>query len=426
MVVDLEYLPDVMNKKYFALLKQGERYAVVYGGSGSGKSVAIAQIIIVRLLIEQDHRFLILRKVHRTLKRSVFQLFRDVISDWGLDELFGFNLSDMTITCKNGSQILFSGLDDVEKLKSITGITSVWIEEATEITLEDFEQVNLRLRGQTAYRKQIYLTFNPISSKHWLKGRFFDRETDDTLIVHSTYLDNHFIDEEYKKVLEELIETDKRLYDVYALGKWGVLEGLIYDRYETIKELPEEYEYRRYGLDFGYKNAMALVEVKIIGKDAYIRELFYQNEKTTDDLIGFMKSEVISTRDHIRADAAEPDRIEQICRNGFNAVPAKKNVLAGIDAVKSYNLYITEDSINLLREIDSYRWAQDRNGTPLDQPVKVDDHAMDALRYALFIHEVVRSKIVIGHKKNNFDSIYGGFVSEPLSLSSKRNRFRGY
>lgn len=422
MVVDLEYLSEVMNQKYFALLKHLERYVVVYGGGGSGKSVAIAQIIVVRLLIEPDHRFLILRKVHRTLKRSVFQLFRDVINDWGLGELFSINLTDLTVTCKNGSQILFSGLDDVEKLKSITGITSVWIEEATEITLEDFEQVNLRLRGKTSYRKQIYLTFNPISSKHWLKRRFFDRETDDTLIVHSTYLDNRFIDEEYKRVLEALIETDKRLYDVYALGKWGVLEGLIYDCYETIKELPEEYEHRRYGLDFGYKNAMAFVEVRIIGKDAYIRELFYQTEKTTDDLIGFMKSEGIDTRDQIRADAAEPDRIEQLCRNRFNAVPAKKNVLSGIDAVKSYTLHITEDSINLLREIDTYRWAQDRNGTPLDQPVKVDDHAMDALRYTLFVDEVARSKIVIGSPRYKSATAFSGYDG----VGSKKNRFRGY
>lgn len=422
MVVDLEYLPEVMNKKYFALLRRSERYVVMYGGGGSGKSVSIAQIIIVRLLIEPGHRFLILRKVHRTLKRSVFQLIRDVISDWGLGELFSINLTDLTVTCKNGSQILFSGLDDVEKLKSITGITSVWIEEATEITLEDFEQVNLRLRGKTSYRKQIYLTFNPISSKHWLKRRFFDRETDDTLIVHSTYLDNRFIDEEYKKVLEALIETDKRLYDVYTLGKWGVLEGLIYDCYETIKELPEEYEYRRYGLDFGYKNAMAFVEVRIIGKGAYIRELFYQTEKTTDDLIGFMKSEGINIRDQIRADAAEPDRIDQLCRNGFNAVPAKKNVLAGIDAVKSYTLHITEDSINLLREIDTYRWAQDRNGIQLDQPVKVDDHAMDALRYTLFVDEVGSSKIHIGLPRYKMATVFSGYDG----VSLKKNRFKGY
>lgn len=426
MTVDLEYLPDVMNEKYFALLKCSERYVVVYGGGGSGKSVAIAQIIIVRLLIEPGHRFLALRKIQRTLKRSVFQLFRDMISDWGLNDLFSFNLTDMTITCKNGSQILFSGLDDVEKLKSITGITSVWIEEATEITQADFEQVNLRLRGKTPHRKQIYSSFNPVSAKHWLKARFFDQESDDVKIIHSTYRDNRFIDEEYKRVLEGLIDTDKRLYDVYALGKWGVLEGLIYDRYETIQKLPEEYEYRRYGLDFGYKNAMALIEVRIVGQNAYIRELFYQTEKTTDDLIGFMKSEGISTRDPIRADAAEPDRIEQICRNGFKAVAAKKNVSSGIDAVKSYMLYITEDSINLLREIDSYRWAQDRNETILDQPTKMDDHAMDALRYAIFTDEVGGSKIHIGQPRYSSNMVFSGFDDGPKFVYSKQSKFKGY
>lgn len=426
MVVDLQSLPDVMNEKYLTLIKASERYLLLYGGGGSGKSVGIAQLIVIRMLIESGHRFLVLRKVHRTLKRSVFQLLRDVISEWRLDGLFSFNMTDMTITCKNESQILFSGLDDVEKLKSITGITSVWIEEATEITQADFEQVNLRLRGQTPHRKQIYITFNPISAKHWLKGRFFDKDSEDVKIVHSTYRDNRFIDEEYMRVLEGLIDTDKRLYDVYTLGKWGVLEGLIYDRYDTIQELPEEYEYRRYGLDFGYKNAMALIEVRIIGQNAYIRELFYQTEKTTDDLIGFMKSEGISIRDQIRADAAEPDRIEQICRKGFNAVAAKKNVLSGIDAVKSYTLHITDDSINLLREMDSYRWAQDRNGTMLDQPTKIDDHAMDALRYAIFTDEVHGSKVHIGQPRYRSKIAFGGFDEGPRIGYSKQGRFKGY
>lgn len=422
MIVDLEHLPDVMNDKYFQILKLNERYVLVYGGGGSGKSVAIAQVIIVRILIEAGHRFLILRKVHRTLKRSVFQLFKDVISAWGLGELFSFNLSDLSITCRNGSQILFSGLDDVEKLKSIAGVSSVWIEEATEITLEDFEQVNLRLRGETPFSKQIYITFNPVSAKHWIKGRFFDRECEDTVIIHSIYLDNKFIDEEYKRVLEALIDTDKRLYDVYALGKWGVLEGLIFDRYEIIKELPHEYEHRRYGLDFGFTNATALIEVRIIGEDAYIQECFYQTEKITDDLVGFMKSEGIDTRDQIRADGAAPERIEQLCRKGFNVVAAKKNVMAGIDAVKSYRLHITENSINLLREIDSYRWAKDRNGTTLDQPVKVDDHAMDALRYAIFIDEVGSSKIHLGKPRYKSDTAFSGYDGG----LSKKNRFRGY
>lgn len=311
MVVDLEHLPEVMNEKYFDLLKRTERYLIVYGGGGSGKSVAIAQVIIVRMLIEQGHRFLVLRKVHRTLKRSAFQLVRDIVTDWGLGQLFSFNMSDLTISCENGSQILFSGLDNSEKLKSIAGISSVWIEETTEISLQDFEQVNLRLRGKMPFRKQIYASFNPISEKCWLKSRFFDRNEEDAFILHTTFEDNKFIDLEYKRVLEALIDTDKRLYNIYVKGEWGTLEGLVYDRYVVIKELPEEYEHRRYGLDFGYKNAMALIEVRTVGKDAYIRELFYMTEKTTDDLIGFMKSEGISTRDQIRADAAEPDRIEQ-------------------------------------------------------------------------------------------------------------------
>lgn len=143
-------------------------------------------------------------------------------------------------------------------------------------------------------------------------------------------------------------------------------------------------------------------------KPKELKPIRFSTKKTTDDLIGFMKSEGISTRDQIRADAAEPDRIEQLCRNGFNAVHAKKNVLAGIDAVKSYTLHITEDSINLFREIDSYRWAKDRNGTTLDQPVKVDDHILDSVRYAIFVDEV-RSVISIGSARHTASVKFAGY-----------------
>ena len=190
---------------FIPMFTDESRYQVIWGGAGSGKSHMVARKILYRMLKERDykHNFLIIRKVDRTIKRSVFTLMCNIISTWGLREEFNYNLTDKTITYKQtGSQIMFSGLDDVEKLKSIEGVTSIWCEEATELNQEDFEQLDLRLRGESKYIKQITLTLNPISEQHWIKRVFFDDPIDGVFTLKTTFLDNSFIDDEYKMVME--------------------------------------------------------------------------------------------------------------------------------------------------------------------------------------------------------------------------------
>ena len=207
------------------------RYEIPWGGAGSGKSHIVARKILYRLLKETHvkHNFLVIRKVDRTIKRSVFALVKNIISLWGLTSEFDINLTDKTMVYKpTGSQIMFSGLDDVEKLKSIEGVTSIWCEEATELNQEDFEQLDLRLRGITKAIKQITLTFNPISEQHWIKKIFFDDPIDGVFTLKTTYLDNSFIDDEYKMVMENKRKTNPRYYNIYALGNWGTADGLIF------------------------------------------------------------------------------------------------------------------------------------------------------------------------------------------------------
>jgi phage terminase large subunit len=205
------------------------------GGGGSGKSVFIAQKIILRMLSEKPHRFLVLRKVAKTLRESVYAELKRIIYQWGLQQLFKIHKGELLIECTNGNQILFAGLDDVEKLKSISGITAIWIEEASEINAEDFRQLDIRLRGQTKYYKQMMITFNPIDINHWLKKEFFDVKKDNATTLHSTYKDNRFLDDEAKKVLEEFKVTDPYYYSVYALGEWGVLGKTIFPK-QTVSE----------------------------------------------------------------------------------------------------------------------------------------------------------------------------------------------
>lgn len=255
--VDLTNLPDLANKIFYPCFWDKSRYLVLYGGAGSGKSVFAAQKMVVRCLSEAKHRFLVIRKVGTTLRNSCFAEIQNIISTWGLSELFNINKTDMEITCKNGNKIIFCGLDDVEKLKSISGITSMWVEEASELEQQDLQQLDLRLRGKTEHYKQIMITFNPISILHWLKTYFFDTKRDGTKTLHSTYKDNRFIDDEYKAVLEGMKDVDEYYYNVYCLGLWGVLGKTIFPAQivsDRITELMDKKPLKQGHFVFSYTN----------------------------------------------------------------------------------------------------------------------------------------------------------------------------
>lgn len=262
--IDLSSLTEMVNPIYWPAFRSTARFLILYGGSGSGKSWAAAQKLLVRALGEDNHRILCVRNTASSISKSQFPQLTDLISDWGLSEHFKINRAagQERITCLlNGNEFIFSGLDDVEKLKSITGITSLWIEEASEVSIEDFRELNRRLRGYrgrnaSGSRKymQIILSFNPISALHWLKGYFFDTKRDNALIIHSTYKDNKFIEPEYGQELEQLAIDSPYEYDVYALGRWGIVGGTYFngqrvaERYDEIKSVQPVrqgyYEYR--------------------------------------------------------------------------------------------------------------------------------------------------------------------------------------
>lgn len=213
-----------INNSFLPYLKEKKRYLIFKGGSGSGKSLFTAQKILLRITTEKNHRILVIRKVARTIRSSTYQLFIDLINLYKVNYRFEINKTEFRIKdTLNGNEILMVGLDDQEKLKSIQGITSIWIEEATELEDEDFMQVDLRLRGETSNYKQIILTFNPIDEQHWIKKRFFDKKDRDTTIFNSTYKDNAFIDKEYKQMLEEAMKANENWYRIYVKGEWGQL-----------------------------------------------------------------------------------------------------------------------------------------------------------------------------------------------------------
>ncbi len=231
------------NRKFRPLLlEEDHRYLVLCGGAGSGKSFFAAQRFLYRLLAKPLCDLLVVRAAANTHRDSTYALFRQVIRQWGLEDLFTCRETEPRILCANGNSVVFRGLGDREQLKSLTfprgELTDVWVEEASQIQEADFNQLDVRLRGGES-RKQMVLTFNPVSAVHWLKRRFFDREDPRALVLRSTYRDNDFLDPDYAATLESYKDTDPYYYGVYCLGEWGVLGQSYFDQKAVTQRLGE-------------------------------------------------------------------------------------------------------------------------------------------------------------------------------------------
>jgi len=379
-----------VNAAYSHLREYGPRFEILYGGAGSGKSYGIAQHIVLGALdpANRGRKYLCVRKVARTLRFSVFALLRDIISEMGLGAFFTINRSEMTFTSVTGCEIILLGLDDVEKLKSIHGVTDVWGEEATEFARDDIKQLNLRLRGP-GQRKRIVLSFNPIMATHWLKKDFFDNARDNVRIVKTTYRDNAFLDDEYRAELESLKDVDEYFYQVYALGEWGQLGNLVFTNY-VIEDFPytaDDLENVRGGIDFGYNHPSAIARVGFKDGEIYIFDEFYQSRLTNTELIDHAKEFDPEYQNNLyRADSAEPDRIEEFAQAGFAIEAAKKgkdSIRHGVDYLKRYRVHIHATRCpNTAAEWQGYKYREDRDGNVFDEPVDLNNHGIDAVRYA--------------------------------------------
>lgn len=376
------------------LFKDKSRYQIAWGGAGSGKSHIVARKLLYRMLNESHvkHNILIIRKVDRTIKKSVWTLMKNIIGLWGLTSQFQFNQTDRTMIYKpTGSQFMFSGLDDVEKLKSIEGVTSIWAEEATELLQEDFEQLDLRLRGDFGCIKQIILTLNPISDQHWIKKIFFDDPIEDVFTLKTTYLDNAFIDDEYKMVMENKKKSNPRYYNIYALGNWGTAEGLIFQnatqrliREEELKGL-ECYQ----GLDFGYTNdqtAFNQTYVDEANKTIYVYDGFYSKGMTNKAIAEKIK-ELLAHKHITTADSSEPKSIDYIRDKNVRIEAALKgadSINTGIDFLLEYEIVVNSHLTEFMREFDNYSWGVDKKtNKPTNKPVDDFNHFIDSLRYAV-------------------------------------------
>ena len=401
--LNLEFDAALFNRLFHDLQKAQTRFVINYGGSGSGKSFTQTQNEIIKAL-QGKETILVTRKYASTLKHSVIALTRRILTDWGLAELFTENKSDQVFTFPhNGSQIIFKGLDDTEKIKSIAGITRIWMEEANEFAQDDFNQLNLRLRGRE--NLQLTMTFNPIDENHWIKKIFFDSRqyADQTTVIKTTYRDNRFIDSQYTQELERYANIDENYHRIYAMGEWGIIdEARIFPTWE-FREYPEDKKLTHvYGLDFGYsQDPTAIVRTTIHGDDIYADEIIYQTGLNNADIARLIKQEGYYG-EPVVCDSAEPKSIDDLKRMGIKAVPADKgkgSVNAGIDDLKRHVVYISPRSKNIEKENLHYRWKKDRLGNFLPVPEDAHNHAIDAIRYSrsIGLHE---------HVVQNLDGVF--------------------
>ena len=368
------------------------RWEIYKGSAGSGKSHFITQKIIIKALREK-RRVMICRRYGTTMRNSVFKLFKDVIESFKITHLTRIKESDMSITLPNGSEIIFVGLDNEEKLLSIAGITDVFIEEVYEVPKEIVDQLNLRMRGK-APNQQIYMAFNPISAKHWLYD-FCEGSTrpESSIYSESTFRDNPFLPDEYVKALEDMYRTNPNKARVFCDGNWGAdVEGLVYKHHVLsdfdINELIKQGLEVRVGIDWGFVDPTTVV-VSLFDKpkkEIYIIGEFYKRGATLEEI----KDGIIQlgiSKQKMYCDGAEPDKVDYLRRNGFNAVSAKKgagSVKAGISFLQDMKIICHESCVNVAAELENYVYLKDKKtGQYKEESYDHDfSHTMDALRYS--------------------------------------------
>lgn len=399
--MDLSVVDTYMNPVYLPYLTDYRRYQVLKGGAGAGKSVFIGgQKIVYNMIAAPGYNVMALRKVGVDSRNSTFAEIKKGIRAWGLEGLFNVTVSPMEVTCKaTGNKCLFFGLDDVEKRKSVTfdtgDLAAIWVEEASEVTQEDFVQLDLRLRGEGKVPKHIMLSLNPIDIDLWIKKYFFDRplKAEDGFILETTYADNQFLDEAYKKHLEELKDIDDHYYRVYVLNEWGsrssatVFHNLVIEDFDFVED---DFENRRFGMDFGFNHANALVGVGYRDGELYIWREDYAKHQLNRDFILAVKERELPMDYTIKADSAEPDKIVEWVDSGFRycmgTTKYPGSLYRGVHYLRDLpkiHIHATRCP-NAAREFPRFKYRTLKDGTVLDKEfVELDDDTIAATRYAV-------------------------------------------
>lgn len=376
-----------INRAYQPIFKRQERYIVLYGGAGSGKSKFAVQYLLLKYSREK-RTALIIRKVGATIRDSIFKEFITALSEMNLYSTSKINKSSLQIQLKNGSLLIFKGLDDREKIKSISGIDDIMIEEATELSRDDYTQLDLRLRSK-ASNQQIILMFNPVSKANWTYKYFFEATPQNTFILKTNYKDNAFLPEAYVKSLLDMAETNLIYFKIYALGEYATLDKLIFTNYKVKQDIDMPPDTRLVvGMDFGFTNdptTAILIGYSQSTNNLYILDEIYKTNMLTQDIYNAIKAKGLD-KYRIIADAADPRLIKELKLMGLKIEAAKKgsdSILHGITWLQARNIIVSSKCSNVLTELQNYTWEKDkRTDEYINKPIDKFNHAIDAIRYA--------------------------------------------
>lgn len=365
-----------VNKVYTHLKRSNKKIVVEQGGTRSGKTYNILLWIIFHYCAKYTGKTItIARKTFPAVRSSVMRDFFDILKQHELynEDLHNKSNSEYVL---NGNLVEFVSLDQPQKIRGRKRDLA-FLNEANELTFEDWQQIVFRTNGR------IILDYNPSDSFHWIYDRVIPREDAD--FYQTTYRDNPFLDATIVEEIERLKQTDEHYWRVYGLGERGTNRAQVF-QFTTYQQLPPQAKFLSYGLDFGFTNdPSALVACYQWGDNLYFQEVLYSTNLTNQDLSQKFAKFDIGRYDEIFADSSEPKSIEELHRMGFNIKPTAKgadSVNAGIDMLKRYKLHV--NGSNLVKEMENYKWLEDKNGNLLNKPEDKYNHAIDALRYGVW------------------------------------------
>jgi len=365
------------------------KIVVNQGGSRSGKTYSILQLLIlVKAFEEQNQVFSIVRKSMPALRATAMRDFFDILRTHDLYDQGNHNKTENTYML-NDNLVEFMSLDQPQKKRGAKR-TYLFLNEANELSLEDWIQLSMRTE------KQIFIDYNPSMDEHWLYETVIPRE--DCTFIHSTYLDNiQFLPVEVVKEIENLKVVDENYWRIYGMGEIGQIKGLVFTNWEPVEEFPEHCDWISYGMDFGFTNdPTVIVKVGMHGGEIWVDELIYSRGLTNHDILQTLSAHAISKGDDIVADN-QPQSIYEIRREGFNIRPTYKganSIITGIDILKRFRIKVTKRSVNLIRELKNYKWKEDSLGNAMNQPVDKFNHAIDALRYVAMDRKLAERRVV--------------------------------
>ena len=386
-----------LNPNHKAVFNSWKEEQWVYGGAGAGKSYSIADKLLIQSVWQPDIslKAVVVRRTLPSLRATCIDLLEKRAALFGLP--FDLNKGDWTAQCGN-MQFLFrscNNKEDIEKLKSLTDVDFFWVNELSELREDDYEEMLRRMRGGSSKLQQMICDFNPIGKMSWVYERGWVKNVGNvgSNALKYTVMDNHPAylatpkAQRYVERLRSLKEHNLNAYNIYFLGDWGELEGVIFDW--DVVDLPDvSWDEIFYGGDFGYSvDPAAVVKIYRKGDEYWCQELIYETDLTNQQLGKRCLHMGMDGNTPGYWDCAEPKSIQELCLLGLNAVPCDKgpdSVRAGIDCLKAVKVHLVSGSENGVKECRGYVWKTNKDGRPLPVPIEFNDHFMSAVRYGIY------------------------------------------